>query len=145
MNRLCILRPATWNNPLPTDKPIRVGQEDYWGLPPENHHLSSWQSTTTEDVLLYPGQIVCTTSSPEDTCPHTCTILNQNVQVLSGDDKLDIIVDMMIAKGINGYCLQESWKLGTYTTTIQEHTIFHRGMEEKSNRKGSTGRALLSY
>ena len=42
----------------------------------------------------------------------------------------------MIANGINVYCLQETWKLGTYNTTIQEHIICNHGVEEKSNRKG---------
>ena len=45
---------------------------------------------------------------PSDTCPHTCVILNQNVNCLGGKDaydKLEKIIDMMIARNIHGYCL----------------------------------------
>jgi len=53
-------------------------------------------------------------SCPSDTCPHTCVILNQNVNGLGGraDDKLKNIVEIMIDRKIHGYCLQETWKLG---------------------------------
>ena len=68
---------------------------------------------------------------PSDTCPHTCVILNQNVNVLGkdADDKLENIIEMMIARNIHGYCLQETWKLGLSLICIREHTIFHHGIE----------------
>ena len=68
---------------------------------------------------------------PSDTCPHTCVILNQNVNGLGGenvDDKLEKIVEMTIARNIHGYCLQETWQLGSYSTSIRYHTIFHHEM-----------------
>ena len=96
----------------------------------------SWKSTTAEEYPCSPGQGACTTTSSGDTCPYACTILNQKVQGLSGTDKLEKIVGMMIAKGRNWCCLQETQKLRTYTTTIRENIIFHHGVEEKRNRKG---------
>ena len=51
---------------------------------------------------------------PSDTCPHTCVILNQNGNGLGGktaDEKLEKIIEMMIARNIHGYCLQETWQL----------------------------------
>ena len=52
---------------------------------------------------------------------------------------------MMITKGTNGYCLQETWKLRKYTTTIREHIIFHHGTEENNDKKGriSIGVAII--
>ena len=44
-----------------------------------------------------------------DTCPHTCVILNQNVNGLGcQDDKLERIIETMIDRRIHGYCLQET-------------------------------------
>ena len=67
---------------------------------------------------------------PSDTCPHTCVILNQNVNGLGKDtdEKLENIIEMMIARNIQGYCLQETWKLGSSTISIRDHTIFHHGI-----------------
>ena len=52
---------------------------------------------------------------------------------------------MMIAKGIRGYFIEETWKLVTYTPTIQELVIYHHKMEENKNRKGriSSGVAVI--
>ena len=56
-------------------------------------------------------------------------ILNQNVTGLgSWDDKLERIIEMMIDRKIHGYCLQETWQLGTYCKTIRSHTVFHHGI-----------------
>ena len=42
---------------------------------------------------------------PSDTCPHTCVIINQNVNGLGKDvdNKLEKIIEMMIARNIHGY------------------------------------------
>ena len=43
---------------------------------------------------------------PSDTCPHTCVILNQNVNGLGGknaDKKLENIIEMMIARNFHVY------------------------------------------
>ena len=68
---------------------------------------------------------------PSDTYPHTCVILNQNVNGLGKDaDKiLEKIIEMMISRNIHGYCLQETWKLGPSIIYIRDHTIFHHGIE----------------
>ena len=70
---------------------------------------------------------------PSDTCPHTCVILNQNVNGLgkNSDDKLKKIIEMMIDWRIHGYCLQETWQLRTYVKNICGHTIFHRGIDDR--------------
>ena len=51
------------------------------------------------------------TARPSDTCPHTCTIINQNVNGLGGskDDKLEKVISLMIKENIHGYCMQETW------------------------------------
>ena len=80
-----------------------------------------------------------TGNRPSDTCPHTCVILNQNVNDLGGknvDNKIEKIVEMMIARSIQGYCIQETWQLGLYSTTIRYHTIFHHGMESRPKVQG---------
>ena len=72
-----------------------------------------------------------TGNRPSDTCAHMCVILNQNVNGLGGknaDKKLEKIIEMMISRNIHGYCLQETWKLGSYTTSIRDNTILHHGM-----------------
>ena len=48
------------------------------------------------------------------TCPHTCSIISQNVNGLgtSKDDKLEKIVSLMIDRKINAYCLQEKMAAG---------------------------------
>ena len=68
---------------------------------------------------------------PSDTCPHTCVILNQNINGLgkNTDDKLEKIIEMMITRNINGYCLQGTWKLRSSKICIRDHTIFHHGIE----------------
>ena len=83
-----------------------------------------------------PGQGACTTTSSRETCEYTFTIIHRNVQGISVVNKLEIIVDMTITKGINGYSIQETWKLRVYTTTIREHIIFRYVMEENNNNKG---------
>ena len=63
----------------------------------------------------------------------------KNVNGLGGkdaDDKLEKIIEMMIARNIHGYCLQETWKLGSSITSIRDHTIFHHGIESRPNAKG---------
>ena len=65
------------------------------------------------------------------------------MHVLSGDNDLDKIVDMIIVKSINVYCFHVTLKLGMYTTTSEENIIFHHGMEEKSNRKVSISSGVI--
>ena len=39
----------------------------------------------------------------------------------------------MIARSIHGYCLQDTWQLGSHSKTIIDHTIFHHGLESQPN------------
>ena len=65
-----------------------------------------------------------------DTCPHSCVILNQNVNRLGKKsyDKLEKLIKLMIEQKINGYCAQETWQLESYIKTIRGHTVLHHGM-----------------
>ena len=42
----------------------------------------------------------------------------------------------MIKKGIHGYCLQETWLLGTFSKTIGGHLLLHHGMATKTCHRG---------
>ena len=80
-------------------------------------------------------------TSSSDTCPFECRILSQNVNVLGGDDKLEKLVETMIQRNVAGFCVQETWKLGNFITTIRGHTIIHHGMKKK-NSKGRISAAV---
>ena len=82
-----------------------------------------------------------------DTWPHTCMILNQNVNgLVSRDDKLERIIEVVIDRNIHRYCLQETWKLGKYCKTIYGHTLFHHGVKDRPlTRKAVTVRESWSY
>ena len=43
---------------------------------------------------------------PGYTCPQVCLIMNQNVQGLTGEDKLEKTIELMIPRGIHRYFLQ---------------------------------------
>ena len=45
---------------------------------------------------------------------------------------------MMIVRGVHGYCMQEIWLLGTFSTTIRGHFLLHHGMTEKPCHRGRT-------
>ena len=71
------------------------------------------------------GHIKSGIPRPSDTCPHTCVILNQNINGLGNkDNKLEKIIERMIERKMHGYYIQETWQLGSYTKTIREHTTF---------------------
>ena len=74
-------------------------------------------------------------SGPDETCPKQGIIYLQNVQGLSGKDKrleylVDPIVDLMVAKGILAYCVQETWIVGNANTVVRNHMIFRHNREE---------------
>ena len=64
-----------------------------------------------------------------------CRLLSQNVNGLGGDDKLEKLVETMIQRNIAGFCVQKTWSLGNFITTIRGHTVIHHGMEKKKNLK----------
>ena len=81
-----------------------------------------------------------------DTCPpQACRMLNQNVQGLTGGEKLEKTIKVMIKKGIHGYCLQETWLLGTFSKMIRGHLLLHHGMATKLCYRGraSYGVAII--
>ena len=66
-----------------------------------------------------------------DTCPQECHVMKQNVQGITGEDKLDKTIDLMITRGIHGYFLQGIWLLRTSSRTIRGHLLLHHGMAKK--------------
>ena len=58
--------------------------------------------------------------SPSDTCLHTCTIFNQNVNSLGGkrEDKPEKLISLMRERKIHAWCIQETWQLYNYMITI---------------------------
>ena len=56
-------------------------------------------------------------------------IYTQNVQGLTGKDKrldslVDPIIDLMIARNIIVYCIQEIWVVGTGSKLVRGHMVF---------------------
>ena len=79
------------------------------------------------------------------TCPQACHVIIQNVQGLTGRDKLKKTIKVMIKKGIQGYCFQETWLLGTFSKTIRGHLLLHHVMATKPCHRGraSSGVAII--
>ena len=70
-----------------------------------------------------------TNSGPDETCPKQGILYSKNVQGLSGKIKrleslVDPIFDLMVAKGILAYCVQEAWIVGNVNTVVRDHIIF---------------------
>ena len=51
----------------------------------------------------------------------------------------------MIAIGIHGLCIQETWLLRSFSATIQGHLMLHHGMSKKTGHRGlaSSGVAII--
>ena len=83
---------APWLTPLRFSKefPDMEG-EDQGGKTPGDNHCRELHS------------IVQARSG--DTCPQACHVMNQNAQGLTGQDKLEENIRLMITRGIHGYCL----------------------------------------
>ena len=58
---------------------------------------------------------------------------------------MEKLVETMIQINVAGFCVQETWRLGNFITTIMGHTVIHHGMENKKNLKGriSAGVAVI--
>ena len=65
------------------------------------------------------GHTTLGNTCPRDTCPHTCSIWNQNINRLGSnyDDKLEKLISMMIAKRTHAYFIEETWQLHDYMLT----------------------------
>ena len=48
---------------------------------------------------------------------------------------MEKLVETMIQRNVAGFCLQETWRLGNFITTIRGNTVIHHGMEKKNNLK----------
>ena len=58
------------------------------------------------------------------------------MQGLSGKDKrleslVEPIVDLMVAKGILAYCVQETWIVGNVNTVVRDHMVSHHNREKR--------------
>ena len=91
------------------------------------------------------GRTKLGTARPSDTCPHTCTIINQNVNGLGGrkDNKLEKVISLMIDRNIHAYYIQETWQLCDYMLTIRGFTIFHHGMNDKPQQLGRVSAGVM--
>ena len=46
---------------------------------------------------------------------------------------MEKLVETMIQRNVVGFCVQETWGLVNFITTIRDHTVIHHGMEKKNN------------
>ena len=59
---------------------------------------------------------------------------------------VDPIVDLMVAKGILDYCVQETWIVGNVNTAVRNHMIFFTtGRKERLQQDEDLLGELLSY
>ena len=101
--------------------------------------------TLAVDTRHSVGRTELGTDRPSDTCPHTCTIINQNVNGLGGikDDKLEKVISLMIESNIHAYCMQETWQLSDYMLTTRVFTISRHGMNDKPQRLGRVSAGVV--
>ena len=72
--------------------------------------------------------------------------VSQNFHSLRNDIQeinLDIIIDIMVRKHIDAYCIQETWLDGDFIKEIDEYTIFHHGLKEQVCSRGQNGVATF--
>ena len=157
--------PATWVFDLPTeystdDVPAATELTDEYYGGSSDEEMKDWPDAngnsgddSTEDP---PNNQPCTLAintrhdvghikldkRPSDTCLHTCTVFNQNVNGLGGkqDDKLKKVIYSIRERKIHAYCIQETWQLHNYMLTIRGYTVFHHGLSEKPNAKDARAR-----
>ena len=82
-----------------------------------------------------------------DTCPHSCVILNKNVNGLGKkpENKLEKLIELMIEQNIHGYCLQETFHIGSYINTIRGHTVLHHGMNVQPDAWGRNSAGVMIF
>ena len=66
-------------------------------------------------------------------------MLNQNMQGLTGREKLEKTLKFMIKKVIHGCCLQDTCLLRKFSKTIRGHLLLHHGMATKPCHRGRAG------
>ena len=109
------------------DFPNTEGEEQGDETPEDDHHRESHYKVQNRSG---------------DTFPQVCHVMNQNAQGLTGKDKLNEKIVLMITRGIHGYCLQERWLLGTFYRTIQGNLLLHHGTETKYCHRGWASRGF---
>ena len=64
---------------------------------------------------------------------------------LTGGDNLEKTIELMITRGIHGYCLQETWLLRAFSRNIRGHLLLHHGMATKLCHRGraSSGVSII--
>ena len=87
------------------------GADSYMGQFSDDYNSANSPESSHQIIIDNPHVVghFETGNRPSDTFPHTCVILNQNFNGLGGgksDNKLENIVEMMIARNIHRYCLQ---------------------------------------
>ena len=76
------------------------------------------------------------------------SLVSQNVHSLRSDKQrinLDSIIDTMMAKRLDIYCIQETWLDGNFIKDINGYTMFHHGFESQKCSRGQKGVAIILY
>ena len=74
------------------------------------------------------------------------SFLSQNIHSLRSDSlniNLDIVIDIMVRKKIDAYCIQETWLNGDFIKGINGYTIFHHELREQTYSRGQNGVAII--
>ena len=74
------------------------------------------------------------------------SFLSQNVHSLRSDwlnINLDIVIEIMVRKKIDAYCIQETWLNGDFIKGINGYTIFHHELMEQTYSRGQNGVAII--
>ena len=108
------------NPPLPVDTPI-------------GHRLT--HAVLTRSTAAPPR--------PRDPCPNDCKMVTQNAHGLKRPHKLESVIDQMIERNLQAYCLQETWLIGDWTKTVKGYMVFHHGLPTASCNRGSCGVMII--
>ena len=118
-------QPAPWfiNQPSRlSEDPPDLERDDHEGETPTTGHRKESHSRAKNIT--------------RDISPQECLVLNQNVQGLKGREKMEKTTKTMINQGIHEFCMQETWLLGSFYTTIRGHLLFHHGTKNKTIQRG---------
>ena len=106
---------------------------------PSNH---STKMSTTRIGLSFCSLFPNSEKSPNETCPTHRTIYTQNVQGITGKDKIleslvNTLVDLMITNNIMVYCIQDTWTIVSGSKLVQGHMVlWHNRYERAIGSKG---------
>ena len=60
----------------------------------------------------------------------------KNIRLGKDEDMLENIIDRIIVENIHVFCLQETWKNGTFVKSIRGYIMFHHGTKNRSSECG---------